>query len=287
MLACYPVVVSWPSQAENNYEQYAVGEPTAASQPHRAVVATRVVSTRRSRTWLGLFGTARSRKCVVPQLHAACNRRVQALSVLSDDELACGLPVGCCRPSLAHALDLYSQLLERLDGVRQNLVDKGLVLDRLQRAAAIAFPLALHGGLLAFAAAKAVVGAECGKPIGFLLLAMVATIVVMVLFTVTAPKLTSSGKSLLAKLEKQVRLNPKKLVAENQSDAYTIDNSAMLWSTAFLGAAALSTAPWTHWRAFLDSQHRVSSSSSGGCSTSGCGGDSGCGGGGCGGCGGD
>ncbi|MCC7333555.1 MAG: TIGR04222 domain-containing membrane protein [Pirellulaceae bacterium] len=177
-----------------------------------------------------------------------------------------------------------------IDGVRQNLVDKGLVLDRSQRTAAIAFPIALHGGLLAFAVAKAVVGVGRGKPIGFLLVAIVATIVVMVLFTVTVPKVTSAGKRLLAKLEKQVRLNPSKLVAENQSDANTIDNSAMLWSTAFLGAAALSTGPWTYWRTFLDNQHRSSSTSSGGCSTTGCGGDSGgggCGGGGCGGCGGD
>ncbi|MEZ6153112.1 MAG: TIGR04222 domain-containing membrane protein [Pirellulaceae bacterium] len=177
-----------------------------------------------------------------------------------------------------------------IDGVRQSLVDKGLVLDRSQRTAAIAFPIALHGGLLAFAVAKAVVGVGRGKPIGLLLVAIVATVVVMVLFTVTVPKVTSAGKRLLAKLEKQVRLNPSKLVVENQSDANTIDNSAMLWSTAFLGAAALSTGPWTYWRTFLDNQHRNSSTSSGGCSTTGCGGDSGgggCGGGGCGGCGGD
>lgn len=176
-----------------------------------------------------------------------------------------------------------------LEGVRQNLIDKGLVLDRSQRAAAIALPLALHGGLLAFAVAKVVVGVERGKPIGFLLLAMVATIVAMVVFTVTAPKLTSAGKRLLAKLEKQVRLNPQRLATESQSDTNSIDNSAILWSTAFLGAAALSTGPWTHWRTFLDSQHRSSANSSGGCSTSGCGGDSGGGGcgGGCGGCGGD
>ncbi len=186
---------------------------------------------------------------------------------------------------------LRRDALVGIDGVRQNLVDKGLVLDRSQRLAAASLPLALHGGLLAFAIAKVVVGVGRGKPIGFLLLAMFATIVAMVLFTVAVPKLTSAGKRLVAKLEKQVRLNPRRLLAENQPDSKTIDNSAILWSTAFLGAAALSTTSWTDWGAFLDSQHRVPSRSTGGCSTSGCGGDSGggggCGGGGCGGCGGD
>lgn len=181
-----------------------------------------------------------------------------------------------------------------LDGVRQNLVDKGLVLDQSQRTAAIAFPLVLHGGLLEFSVAKAVVGAERGKPIGFLMVAIIATIAAMVLFSVTVPKLTFAGKRLLAKLEKQVRLNPQQLVDENKSDPTILDNSALLWSTAFLGAAALSTTSWTPWRTFLDTQHRGASTASGGCGTSGCGADSGgasgCGGGGggggCGGCGG-
>lgn len=190
--------------------------------------------------------------------------------------------------------NIYRDALVGLDGVRQNLVDKGLVLDRSQRTAAIAFPLVLHGGLLAFAVAKAVVGVERGKPIGFLMVAIIATIAAMVLFSVTVPKLTFAGRRLLAKLEKQVRLNPEQLEAENKSDPTILDNSALLWSTAFLGAAALSTTSWTPWRTFLDTQHRGASTASGGCGTSGCGGDSGgasgCGGGGggggCGGCGG-
>ncbi len=178
-----------------------------------------------------------------------------------------------------------------MDGVRQNLVGKGLVLDRTQRAAAVALPVALFGGLLAFGIAKAFVGVERGKPIEFLSLAMCITAVVMLLFILTVPKLTSNGKRLLAKLRKEVRLNPKQLVPANRFDSNSIDNSALLWSTALLGTAALSTGTWSDWETFLNRQREVTSTSPGGCSTSGCGGGGGgCGGGGgggCGGCGGD
>lgn len=245
-------------------------------------------------------GATRAVECAVVEL-----AQKQAIAI-DEDRIAAGMNVDRARAdhrvselvlsSIAAApYGRKFSLLRRdanvgLEGVRQQLVDKGLVLDRSQQAAAIAFPLALLGGLLAFGVAKAVVGSGRGKPIDLLIMEMIGTVIVMILFIATAPKLTSAGKRLLAKLQKQVRLNPQELVAEPQPNSQTVDNSALLWSTAFLGAAALSTTPLADWQGFLRSQQQFSSSSSsGGCSTSGCGGDSGggCGGGGCGGCGGD
>ncbi len=180
-----------------------------------------------------------------------------------------------------------------IESLKQNLNDKGLLIDWSQRAAAMALPLALLGGLSAFGVAKAFVGLQRDKPVGFLILAIVATLATLLVFALTLPKLTSAGKELLSKLRKDVLADPKKLLPPQVADPSLADNSCLLWSTALLGTAALASTSWMDFDSFLNRQIASGAgSSSGGCGTSGCGGDSGCGGGGgcgggCGGCGGD
>ncbi len=173
-----------------------------------------------------------------------------------------------------------------VESVRQSLIEKGLVLDPSQRVAAAAFPIALMGSVLALGAAKAFVGINRGKPISLLMIMMFLTMFIMAAFIASLPRVTVAGKQLLKKLQGQVETNPRALSAKSTGGAQSADCDALLWSTAFVGTAALASTPLFELGSFLTSHRAASSSSSGGCNTSGCGGDSG-GGGGCGGCGGD
>lgn len=183
-----------------------------------------------------------------------------------------------------------------IESLRQNLVEKGLLLDWSQRTAAAALPLAFFGSLLGLGAAKAVVGITRGKPIEFLILLLILTVVVLAIFLIKSPRFTLAGKQLLNKLQRQVKQDPRVLSAQSEANAPTTDNESLLWSTAFVGTAALAGTPLFDLSSYF-SQRRPPANSSGGCGTSGCGGGgggsgcggggSGCGGGGgCGGCGG-
>ncbi len=177
-----------------------------------------------------------------------------------------------------------------MESLRQSLVEKGLVLDRSQKVTAAVLPIAFFGSVFALGAAKAFIGVARDKPIGFLSILMFLTALAAIAFLVNLPRLTLSGKRLLNKLQGQVAKNPRALTPTTVSTAGTADTEALLWSTAFVGTAALASTPLFELSSFLTSHRASNSSSSGGCSTTGCGGDSGGGGGcggGCGGCGGD
>ncbi len=179
-----------------------------------------------------------------------------------------------------------------LVGLRQDLQEKGLVLDYSQRISSTFLPIALLGGVLLLGLAKAWIGTTRGKPIELLLIAMALTLVALVAFVVTTPRLTLAGKRLLTKLLAQSRRNPQELLGIQTSPSQPNDDGLLLWSTAFMGTAVLASTPLFGLDSFLRQQQAVQSSSTGGCSTTGCGtsgcsgGGGGCGGGGCGGCGG-
>lgn len=136
--------------------------------------------------------------------------------------------------------------------------------------------------LLAIGGIKLLVGITRDKPVGFLIILMIVTLILALVAVSSTRRLTPSGEELLAKLRSENR---------PRNDAPFED---VCWSLALMGPAVLAGIPaFSGIHQHLEKQMGAAASggSSGGCgsSSSGCGGgSSGCGGGGgCGGCGGD
>ncbi|MBO4207071.1 TIGR04222 domain-containing membrane protein, partial [Micromonospora echinofusca] len=171
-----------------------------------------------------------------------------------------------------------------LDQLRSGLAQRGMALGPGQRAAARIGALLLLG-LLAIGGLRLLSGLANGKPVGFLVLSMVAVFVVF-LVQLRAPRHTRAGRAALRNLR-----NRYAHLAPSSSPAYASYGAAgVAMGVALFGAASIwALDPAFAAEAEIQRQAAAGSSSGsgsscgGGDSGSSCSGGSSCGGGGCGG----
>ena len=172
--------------------------------------------------------------------------------------------------------DVRKSLIPSIEAVRDRLSEMGLIYSpagrrSLQWLAAMPFLLLIGLGL-----AKVGVGLGRDKPVVFLIIGLVFTLVVMLIRISSVRRRTPDGEAMWKKLKPQAKAYEKKSAPALAAESPV----AMPMAVAFLGSAALAG---TGYEPLRDALKRPDSSASGGCG-SGCGtGSSGCGGGGCGG----
>jgi uncharacterized protein (TIGR04222 family) len=171
--------------------------------------------------------------------------------------------------------------------LRQRLESLGLVLDGVQRELARWLPLLLALSVPAAGAYKIYVGLSRGRPVGFLVVACLASAGLALVLFGRSPLRSRRGDAALRRLRKEHAEQPQGATAE--ATPSLVDAVALLGLGAVAGTALspLQTylgAPPTERRSWGSSGDGGSACSST-CGSSGCGGG-GCGGGGCGGCGG-
>lgn len=183
-----------------------------------------------------------------------------------------------------------------LVGVRQQLEEKGLAMSAAQRSTIATVTVMAFGLILLLGAAKIWVGISRGRPVEILFSGELITLGIMIAFLMTIPRLTNSGKKLLASLRTKANKAPHSLVDSDTtqaSEAGHRGDEVLLWGAGLLGAEYLVSTRFAKYSDYASTQSTSSNSwlSSGGCGATGCSADSGCGGGGgcgggCGGCGG-
>jgi len=155
--------------------------------------------------------------------------------------------------------------------------------ERSSAGRAAALPLII---LFVIGCIKLGLGISRDKPVGFLVVLLIATLILVVVVGASTRRLTKSGEALLGNLR-----SPRNTPRKTPGDDDTISFEKICWNFALTGTAVLAGIPaYAAMHRELAQMHGAGAgASSGGCgSASGCGGgSSGCGGGaGCGGCGG-
>ena len=192
--------------------------------------------------------------------------------------------------SFAHPLDQVAQTLvdsgspllatarvgPGLESTKRSLISRGLLLAPADEARARRLPALLPAAVLAFGAAKMLVGVARGKPVLFLVLLMVVALLATALFATRRAIRTRAGDAALSELR-----------AKHARASRAPTNPELGLAVALMGTSVLAT---TAWASYHDARKPFTSGDSGGsgCSSGGDGGSGGGdgGGGGCGGCGG-
>lgn len=158
---------------------------------------------------------------------------------------------------------------------------------RLRWLAALPFLLLMGTG-----AAKVAVGLDRGRPVLFLIIALVVTLGVMIARLASMKRRTAAGEAMWQRISKR-ELNRRKSSPDSHADSVPFDAGHAALAVALAGPAVLATPTYQPMHNALgtpvsggsgNSTSGCGSGSGGGCG--GGGGGSGCGGGGCGGCGG-
>lgn len=182
--------------------------------------------------------------------------------------------------------------------MQDRLAERGYVfspagLSRLRWLAAVPFLF-----LMGMGGMKVVVGLDRGRPVLFLILALVVTLVVMISRLVAMRRRTAAGEAMWQRISTREQ-SRRKPAADGLADHLPFDPGHAALAVALMGSSVLATPAYQPMHTALWAAQpgggSASAASSGGCGTgSGCGsggggggdGGSGCGGGGCGGCGG-
>jgi uncharacterized protein (TIGR04222 family) len=172
---------------------------------------------------------------------------------------------------------LRNQLADRRLVGRHPLVDPSRIVPAM-----VMWAVAGVGGV------KIVVGLSRDKPVGFLVFAVIATVVVSLLF-LSRRRVTPRGERLV----EQLRKRRKNLGSIDPINSANIATNDIAYAVALFGASTLAVGEWEAYVQAIQSYHYAHGNSgggcggaTGGCGTAGCGTggcSSGCGGGGCGG----
>ena len=184
--------------------------------------------------------------------------------------------------------NLTGAMTETLVPLRRSLEQRGLLLTPAQAAKVRWWPMLVALTVPAIGLVKIIVGLQRDRPVGFLALATVVTLVLGLIRFSRQPTLSRAGGRCLRRArQKQAALKAK---AGYLRQAHSPLEVALPLSVALFGTAVLASGHLSPLDdAIRRSRASATDSGSGGCGTSGDGGgggDSGCGGGGCGGCGG-
>jgi uncharacterized protein (TIGR04222 family) len=188
---------------------------------------------------------------------------------------------------LSDATRLFTMGMPVAEQIHGRLVERGLMQRRETSLACVTAGTIMAMPLL-LGIPKVVVGLSRGKPVAFLVIACVATLIAALVFLFARSRLTSSGKAMLDKLRAK-HSSVEELAGD---DAATLEPTELALAIGLFGAAMLATGPLSAAYAMLPQKGNRSGGGggcSGGCGGGGCGGGGcgggGCGGGGCGGCG--
>jgi uncharacterized protein (TIGR04222 family) len=184
--------------------------------------------------------------------------------------------------------NLTGAMTETLVPLRRSLEQRGLLLTPAQAAKVRWWPMLVALTVPAVGLVKIFVGLQRDRPVGFLALATVVTLVLGLIRFSRQPTLSRAGGRCLRRArQKQAALKAK---AGYLRQAHSPLEVALPLSVALFGTGVLASGRLSPLDdAIRRSRASATDSGSGGCGTSGDGGgggDSGCGGGGCGGCGG-
>ena len=184
--------------------------------------------------------------------------------------------------------NLTGAMTETLVPLRRSLEQRGLLLTPAQAAKVRWWPMLVALTVPAIGLVKIIVGLQRDRPVGFLALATVVTLVLGLIRFSRQPTLSRAGGRCLRRArQKQAALKAK---AGYLRQAHSPLEVALPLSVALFGTGVLASGRLSPLDdAIRRSRASATDSGSGGCGTSGDGGgggDSGCGGGGCGGCGG-
>lgn len=185
--------------------------------------------------------------------------------------------------------------------IQSTLIERGLIHSTL-RTLAFLIPVMIMAFPLGLAIPKLALGISRGKPVGYLILATIATAVASFLFLASIPRVTRLGAAVVGRL----RRHRAGTVEQVKDNCRVLPPADLAFSIGLFGAGLLACGPLSHIHAmlprtrepitptgennsiswfsgFFDNNNGCSAN---GCSSSagGCGGG-GCGGGGCGGCG--
>jgi uncharacterized protein (TIGR04222 family) len=190
---------------------------------------------------------------------------------------------------LSDATRLFTAGIPVAEQIRDRLVEQGLMEPRVPSVACVTAATIMAMPLL-LGMPKIIIGISRGKPVGFLLIACVVTLIAAAVFLFARSRLTASGKVVLDKLRTKHGS-----VAELAGDAAAaFKPSELALVIGLFGVAMLATGPLSAAYAMLPQTRN--GRGGGGCGVGGCGGGGcggggggcgggGCGGGGCGGCG--
>lgn len=201
--------------------------------------------------------------------------RTVAIDTPLEGEIAAAIRHSCSsEPRSLASIEIDAGVVSTADGIRRRLQERGWLLDDEQRATIatlppIAFSLLLLCGLL-----KIAIGLSRDRPVGFLVLGCVVTVMTLV-WAARAPYASQAGVDLITTLRARHR----------QQQAASATELVLL--SGLFGAVALTGAELEPYRKVW--QSNGPQDGGGGCGTGCSGGDGGGGGcgGGCGGCGGD
>jgi uncharacterized protein (TIGR04222 family) len=194
-----------------------------------------------------------------------------------------GLKPGAIRKEISFAA-------ERL---RDNLEQLGLVHSSVTRFGTAGTSALVFGSLLVLGMSKLLVGLERDKPVGFLILMLVAALLLAILMGCTK-HLNSAGQKRLEETRNELGKETPMKSPNPRSDSPLMDPSSVaVMSIAVLGLSATGSTFFldADSRRLLDQAQKSAATSGTGCGATGCGGGDGggggggCGGGGCGGCG--
>ena len=184
--------------------------------------------------------------------------------------------------------NLTGAMTETLVPLRRSLEQRGLLLTPAQAAKVRWWPMLVALTVPAVGLVKIFVGLQRDRPVGFLALATVVTLVLGLIRFSRQPTLSRAGGRCLRRSRQEqaaLKANAGYLRQAHSPLEVALPLSVALFGTAVLASGHLSPLD----DAIRRSRASATDSGSGGCGTSGDGGgggDSGCGGGGCGGCGG-
>jgi uncharacterized protein (TIGR04222 family) len=184
--------------------------------------------------------------------------------------------------------NLTGAMTETLVPLRRSLEQRGLLLTPAQAAKVRWWPMLVALTVPAVGLVKIFVGLQRDRPVGFLALATVVTLVLGLIRFSRQPTLSRAGGRCLRRSRQEqaaLKANAGYLRQAHSPLEVALPLSVALFGTGVLASGRLSPLD----DAIRRSRASATDSGSGGCGTSGDGGgggDSGCGGGGCGGCGG-
>jgi uncharacterized protein (TIGR04222 family) len=181
---------------------------------------------------------------------------------------------------------LADAALPAAEKIEESLRDRGLVRPLMPPASCF-IAGAIAAAPLLVGLAKIAVGLSRGRPVGFLIVACIATVIAALVVVFARSRLTATGRRLVEPLMAKEAHN-RQLV---EASAVTPSPAQVALLVGLFGAGVLAAGPLSRIHALLPraSGGGGCSASSGGCGGGGCGGGGcggGCGGGGCGGCGG-
>lgn len=190
------------------------------------------------------------------------------------------------QPDGASATDIGKAAGTALPELRESLTRQGLVGESAWQTPSHYIPGLIMASIALVGAIKIVVGLSRDKPVVFLVLATIATILAAVVFMVRK-RVTTAGKAVV----EQMKARHASLASMSKEPAVAMTPTDVALAVALFGATTLAIGPYAALAGDLEAFRKASSASTvaggcgGGCGGGGCGGG-GCGGGGCGGCGG-